>query len=233
MKLGKVLGGLALAAWPVGAWAQNADLDALLAQVPAPPVKIGAADLRWKPGDDVNGSQAHFDKDATALLAKLDQLEKAEQTGQFSYGGDSAEEMQKKMASMSQQEKMAYAMQLAKKAQADQRAAYQGSNARVLAQAQQNDVDLVHKGLASEKAAKEMSDLDAQYNAKFDALLTRMLDDVKQCPTVTQGEASGPQKACVQGILDRYGKDYRALAEAKMAAYHAIYLEFKKGATAE
>src|SRR5262249_23517733 len=60
-----------------------------------------------------------------------------------------------------------------------------------------------------------------------------MVADVKGCPTQTIGEASGPSKACVETILAQYKKDYTHLAEAKMAAYNTLYLEYKKSATAE
>jgi len=225
LAVGGLIPGLALA--------QSAEFDALLAQVPAPPLKVGAADLRWHPGHEDSGSQQGFDKNADALLSKLAGLEKNQQTQQFSYGGQSAEELQKKFATMTQQEKMAYAMQLAQKAQADQKAAYTGANAQALMKAQQNDVADVQQGLAGTKVAKAMNDLEADYQAKFNALEAKMHADAKACPVQTIGEASGPNKACVQVILAKFKKDYTALAEQEMAGYNAIFLQYQKDATAE
>ncbi len=233
MKWNYTLIAAALLVYPTWVNAQSAEFNSLLVKIPAPPLSVGAAVLRWHEGHEVSGGQQGFDKSADILLAKLDSLEKTQQTTQFSYGGQTADQIKDKMAGMTQQEKIAYAMQMAKQSQADQQAAYTGSNAQALMQSQQNDAADAQKGLASEKAAKEMSDLDDEYNTKFEALETKMLADVKGCPTETIGQASGPDKGCVQVILAQYKKDYNHLAEDKMIGYNSIYLEFKKAATAE
>ena len=133
------------------------NFGALLAQVPEPPVTLSAASGRWQPGTEISGSQAYFDKDANAILAKLQALQADLQKNQTSFGGENAQDLQQKFASMSDQEKMAYAMQLAQKSSAAQRAAYTGANARALMRSQQNDVGRVQKGIATTKASKAMS----------------------------------------------------------------------------
>lgn len=209
------------------------DLSALLLQVPAPPKTSAAAALRWQEGHSQSGSQVGFDKSAVALLAKLDKLEKTQMTTGQKFGGESAADLQSKMANMSQQEKMAYALQLSQKMQKDQRNAYTGSNAKAMQGVAQNNAASVGKSLAGETAAKAMSDTDAAYAPQFESLLTKMIADAKACPQEKKGDISGPAPSCVKVILAKYKADYTALTEKKMAKYSSIYADFKQAASAE
>ncbi|MGH7739448.1 MAG: hypothetical protein ACREL1_04805, partial [bacterium] len=180
-----------------------------------------------------NGSQVGFDKKADALLARLDKLENEMKQTQTTFGGQSASQMQKKMAGMTQQEKIAYVMQMTQQMEKDRMAAYTGAQGQALVQSQQRDMTIKPKEMTSLKAEREMSETDAEYDKKFSALYDKMLAQVKTCPIQTIGESSGPNRACTQAILDQYKKDYDALAEKKMARYASIYVEFRKTSAKE
>src|SRR5581483_11101860 len=83
--------------------------SAMLAQVPAPPASLAAAEARYQDGHSENGSEMGFDKSSSKLLVQIADLEKKQMASGTKYGGDTAEDMQAKMANMSQDEKVAYA----------------------------------------------------------------------------------------------------------------------------
>ncbi len=222
--------GMAALSAPALVWGDDASFAALLAQVPTPPKTLKEASLRWQEGSSVSGSQMGFDKSSKALLAKIEKLEKDEMTNGQKFGGETAQDLQSKMANMTQEEKIAYAMKLSQKMQGDASSAYQSKSMQQVAQ---NNAAAVQKSMAAETAAKAMSDLDQQYQGKFTALFEKMKADVKACPKVTVGEATGPDKACAQSVLSKYKADYGALTLKEMAQLSAIYADFKKSATAE
>jgi hypothetical protein len=219
-----VLPGVALAA---------GESTTLLSQVPSPPKTIAAGAARWQEGHSDNGSQMGFDKAAVALLAKIDSLEKTSMTKGAKIGGESAGDIQAKMANLSQEEKMAYAMKLSQKMQADQMAAYTGADSKAMMQSSQNNAASVKKSYAGETAAKAMSDTDTEYSAKFESLLTQMISNAKACPTERAGGGEGPAPSCVKPLLAKYKADYTALTLKKMAKYAAIFADFKKSASEE
>ena len=225
-----VVMGMATLSAPALVLADGSSFATLMAQVPAPPKTLKEAGSRWQEGSSVSGSQMGFDKSSKALLAKIEKLEKDEMTNGQKFGGETAQDLQSKMANMTQEEKIAYAMKLSQKMQGDASSAYQSKAMQKVAQ---NNASAVQKSMAAETAAKAMSDLDQQYQAKFAALFEKMKADVKACPQVKVGEASGPDKACVQTVLTKYKADYGALTLKEMAQLSAIYVDFKKSATAE
>jgi hypothetical protein len=222
-----------LLALPTWGNAQSADFDALLAQVPAPPKTVAEAAARWQDGNESGNPPVPYDKNCVSLRAKLEGLMQNQMENKETMGGDSAAEIQEKMAGMSQQEKIAYAMQIAKKMQQDQQAAYTGSNARDMMQVQQTDVAQAGTR-ASLTAAKEMDDADGAFRVQFQALTKQFTASVMACPEhPVPGGMMARNMDCAQPLLDKYKADYDALAEKRMAKMSAIFLKEKATAKTE
>ena len=174
-----------------------------------------------------------YDKNCVSLRAKLDGLMQNQMQNHETMGGDSAADIEQKMAGMSQQEKVAYAMQIAKKMQQDQRAAYTGSNAQQMMQVQQADVAQASTR-ASLTAAKEMEDADTAFRAQFQALTKQFTASVMACAEhPIPGGMMARNMTCAQPLLDKYKADYDALAEKRMAKMTAIFLKEKTTAKTE
>ncbi len=217
------------------AWvnAESADFDALLAQVPAPPKTVAEAAARWQEGNESGNPAVPYDKNCVSLRTKLDGLMQDQMQNKETMGGDTAADIQRKMAGMTQQEKIAYAMQIAKKMQQDQQAAYTGSNAQSLAQVQQTDVAQAGTR-ASLTAAKEMDDADNAFRIQFQALTKQFTASVMACPEHSiPGGMMARNMDCAQPLLDKYKADYDALAEKRMAKMSAIFLKEKAAAKTE
>jgi hypothetical protein len=233
VKFGVSYFGVLLVVLPSWVLAQSADFDALLAQVSAPPKTVAQAAARWQQGNENVSPAVPYDKNAVSLRVKLDALQKNLLAHQETMGGQSAADIQQKMAGMTQQEKMDFAMQMVKKMQQDQQSAYTGANAQSLARVQQTD-GAQATTRASMTAAQEMDEADNDFKPQVEALTKQLAASVMACPEHTlPGGMNARNKDCAQPLLDKYKADYDALAEKHMAKINAIYLKEKMAAKTE